>query len=365
MKVLHISARADHGGGPEHIYSLLKHAGPELTQYVASPDDPPYADRFSRLTRGRYCRIPHRQFSIPALARLIRWARAESIDLVHSHGKGAGLYSRALKPFLRVPVVHTFHGLNQDNYSDSKWRLYLALERALCKLSDGLIAVSQSDADEAYARKLASPDKLHIIANGVEIPPRRAAPRRRSGAPVIIAVTRLERQKNPEQLLEIADQLRQRLEGNFSLWIVGDGALLQHCRQLATKRGLADIIQFRGAVDDVRSLLRQADVFLSTSHWEGLPLAPLEAMSEGLPCVLSDVAGHRDLPHSEQWGFLFPPQRSEEAAARLQQLLSDSRQCGRIAESAHEFVRNNYNVRIMAQETTQLYEDLIVREKQP
>lgn len=358
MKVLHITARADHGGGPEHIFQLLKHSANGTVFYVASPDDAPYSQRYQQQTGGNWFPLPNRRFSLPTLVGLASWARNQGIELVHSHGKGAGLYGRMLKALLGIPAVHTFHGLNQDNYSDTRWRLYLALERALCRITDGLIAVSKSDAEQVYAHNLATPDKVCVIANGVEIPPRCNAALPKEDSPVVIAVTRLERQKDPARLVEIAECLRQYRADKFKLWIVGDGSLLQHSRQLAANRGLDDVISFKGAVDDVRSLLREADVFLSASLWEGLPLAPLEAMSEGLPCVLSDVPGHCDLPRPEQWGFLFPQHQPKQAAARLQQLLSESQEHKRIAESAYEFVRKHYNIKIMAQDTMRLYEDI-------
>lgn len=358
MRVLHITARADHGGGPEHIYQLIKHSPPHVTHFVASPDDHPYAGRFQQLTQGRHFQIPHRKFSTATLIGLTRWASTESIDLIHSHGKGAGIYSRAMKIALPVTVVHTFHGIHQNSLNHIQWLLYLKLERLLAAVSDGLIAVSKSEQAMIESFNIAKRPKLRAINNGVEIP----KPARNVTMPCnpmrIIAVTRFEHQKNPQQLVEITSLLEKQQPGNFSLLILGEGHLLESCQQLARNRGLADTIQFAGAVDDVREHLREADVFLSTSLGEGLPIAPLEAMSEQLPCVLSDVRGHHELLNEKEVGYLYPLDRSDLATDHLIRLLRNPFERANRGENAYHYANNNYNVNKMAQKTVELYEKL-------
>ena len=97
-KILLISVRADFGGGPEHIYRLVQKLKDEIEIYIACPNDYPYWNRYERLVNAeRMIRIPHRKFKLYAVSSLIFFLHKHQIDLIHSHGKGAGIYGRTLR----------------------------------------------------------------------------------------------------------------------------------------------------------------------------------------------------------------------------------------------------------------------------
>lgn len=97
---------------------------------------------------------------------------------------------------------------------------------------------------------------------------------------------------------------------------------------------------------------RDSDLFLSTSRWEGMPLAVLEAMSEGLPVVATDVPGNRDLVDATVGG-VYPDDNAEAAAALIAELTADGlRQKG---QAAHNRVLQQYSVQRMADATMAIY----------
>ncbi len=115
----------------------------------------------------------------------MRLARAGRAQVIHSHGKGAGLYGRIAARLTGAAAIHTFHGIHHAGYS----RLYLTLERALARRSYAVIHVSASQAEEARALGLAPPGRTHVIVNGVDTAAVRALAagrdpdaRRRSGS---------------------------------------------------------------------------------------------------------------------------------------------------------------------------------------
>jgi hypothetical protein len=80
---------------------------------VACPEEPPYYARFVSLVgAGNVYTIPHRQFSVKSVAVLRRAVRDRGIDIIHSHGLGAGLYGRLLACLSGKPSVHTYHGFH-------------------------------------------------------------------------------------------------------------------------------------------------------------------------------------------------------------------------------------------------------------
>ena len=125
VKILFITVRADFGGGPEHVYRLIDILTPEIEAFVACPKDYPYWDRYQKLLGSDHMiEIPHRKFAVLRLVYLLRYVRCKGIELIHSHGKGAGAYGRILAFLTRKPCVHTFHGVHIGKYSEVSKRLY-------------------------------------------------------------------------------------------------------------------------------------------------------------------------------------------------------------------------------------------------
>ncbi len=115
LSILHITSRSDYGGGPEHIRQLIKRLSPSFNFFVACPEDGQYHSAFE--TYARCVPIPERKFSLSRLYALYRFIGDNGIDIIHSHGKGAGAYSRPLGLMTGRPVVHTFHGFHYGHLS--------------------------------------------------------------------------------------------------------------------------------------------------------------------------------------------------------------------------------------------------------
>lgn len=307
-KVLHLTARADIGGGPEHVYQLVGHLPDAITSYIACPGEPPYHARYTDLVGAeRMMELPHRAFNMAALRSLAQKIRSEKINLLHSHGKGAGLYSRLLGPMTGRPVVHTFHGLHEGSYGTAARVAYRSFERVSGLATRAAICVSAGEHDQIAAARLMPARKLKVIPNGVVISaPRTAEP---DCPPLrVIAVNRFDRQKNPDLLIEIARQVSE-LALPVRITVFGAGERLDECRATVRRENLKEVISFEGPSARVREEMRGAHVFVSSSRWEGMPLAVLEAMAEGLPVVLTDVVGNRDVVETEGTapsGQLFP-----------------------------------------------------------
>ena len=103
------------------------------------------------------------------LGQTIRLIHASRADLVHTHGKGAGLYGRLAARWARVPAVHTFHGIHYLGYGLGVGSAYLSLERTLSRMTRVVINVSRSQAEEGEALRLARPGQGVVIVNGVDV----------------------------------------------------------------------------------------------------------------------------------------------------------------------------------------------------
>ncbi|WP_156885271.1 glycosyltransferase [Acidihalobacter ferrooxydans] len=362
ISVLMVSVRADHGGGPRHIELLLKHLPADIQPFVACPDEPPFRERFERLTGGRVFTLPHRRFDLGYARRLARWAGKQGVDLIHAHGKGAGVYARIVAALIRKPCVHTPHGVHVVQYSPMKRCLYRAYENVTARWVDHLIFVSDEEHAASQAAGLWPRTPHSVIVNGVESVTDAQRARWRQdyrrrlelddSQPLIMTLSRFDYQKNMSEAFEVARRLP---DAQFA-WI-GDGEESALLADRAREEGVSNI-RFLGRIDAPLPWLAAADGYLSTSRWEGLPLAVLEAMSLGVAVVASDVTGHRAI-EGEGAAMLYPLGDSEAAAERLRALLDDPRLRRETGERGRRLQRERYSAEGMAAATAGVYRQVL------
>lgn len=358
QKCLMLTVRADYGGGPEHILSLMRGLSGRYRFMIGAPAGQVYSGRFTEYAELHA--VPYRRFSLPAFLRLARLIRREDIRLIHSHGKGAGVYGRLLGLVTGRPVIHTFHGFHYLHLGAAKRWVYLALERWLARRSSALLNVSATEKDSCARAGLLDRVSSIVVPNGVVVAPYQRASMAQVAQRewVLINVARHESEKGVDGLLRLARDLSD--QGlNYRLWLVGDGEQHAELRAQAQSAGIADRIDFLGFRDDVASLLRSADIFVSASHGEGMPLTVLEAMAAGLPAVVSDVIGNRDVVAHGKTGFLFPLAQPAAGAAAVALLMTDAGLYDRCAWAAYQAVRDLFSVDVMCERIGGIYEQVI------
>ncbi|HEX4086684.1 MAG TPA: glycosyltransferase [Chthoniobacteraceae bacterium] len=354
-RVLMITGRSDIGGGPEHVYQLSKAIGESATVFIAAPQEAPYWERYQSLGGpGRVLEIPHRQFSLGTIGRLARFVHAQEIDIIHAHGRAAGVMGRPAALLTGRPCIYTPHG--GTPVSDLRTLVYAGAEYLLSTVTAASVAVSRTEA-QSLNGLTARRSRIEIIRNGVEIPAGvKSAEERLSGPLRVVHVTRFVYQKNSEQLLDIIGGLHETgAAGRFEFLILGDGPGRAAFEEAAAARGLAGYLKFTGAVRNAGDYIARAFCMVSTSRWEGMPLALLEAMARGVPVIASDVAGNRDAVTSEETGWLYNIGTPRSAAQRLVQL-ADSRELWiAMANGARLRAEREFSVKKMAETTLRLY----------
>lgn len=297
LTVLMISARSDIGGGPAHMFALSEGLDPRNV-IVALPSDGEFYKRFlSRLGEAHVFEIPRQKFTLRDLFALKRICRDRGITLIHSHGKGAGVYSRMLGALVGVPVIHTLHGYHDARYGFVAKKIYAIWETVAALFTQKIICVSDSERKN-FARKVyVDRERVITIQNGTPIfvePANAIVPRK------VVTVARFDYAKNLQEFLCVAQQLP-----NYEFHIIGDGEERNEIEALITSNKIANVV-LHGVSQTVTSDIADAEVYLSTSRWEGLPMAVLEAMSLGIPVVASDVVGNRDAVKVGGTGYLYP-----------------------------------------------------------
>jgi glycosyltransferase involved in cell wall biosynthesis len=358
MKVLHVTSRADQGGGPEHVYRLMSGSvKSDLECYVACPDDFPYFERFVDIVGpAGFLQIPHRKFSFLALFNLILFIKRNRIDIIHSHGKGAGIYSRVLKFFSNIKVVHTFHGFHIGEYGTLKLGIYKAYEKVSTLLSDALIFVSKGEFDAVNKAINVKPmSKCHVVYNGVcsssNLHSYDFACR-----DSIVAVSRFDYQKNTIEFIE-ALKILSVGDSMPKVIILGDGEERSYLIDICLKENLTNV-EFAGNVANPRDFYSRARLFVNTSRWEGLPFAPLEAMSEGVPCILSNVVGNQEVFCDGESGRFYSLGDTVQLANLIAEFTSNETIAKRFSDKSIVRAHEEFSLNQMVSKTIEIYMEL-------
>jgi glycosyltransferase involved in cell wall biosynthesis len=258
-----------------------------------------------------------------------------NFDVVHTHGGTAGFWMRlgAIGLNQKPILIHTYHGLHYLNFSQIsnlsifkqlKGTIFKQIDRLLLEYTDRVICVCHSDYDKAIAAAVAIPDRTSIVYNGIEIdkftnsdPKLRDRHRKLIGIEptdfVFGNVGRLHVQKGHKFLLQAFVNVNCRAR----LAIVGDGELRDELAALADRLQISDRVLFLGARADVAEFLSVIDVFVLPSLWEGQPIALLEALAIGKPCIVSNIDGIPEIIENGVNGYLVNPRDIQELARMM------------------------------------------------
>lgn len=300
MKILLISVRSDFGGGPRHVDQLIEHLSSNFELFVAYPSNgDPYGNKWVKNDRiKKHFYLPYRKFSLKTLLSLKKFVLDNKIDIIHSHGNGAGFYSRLLKVIgIKAKIIHTFHGISNNHTNLLKGIANSISGRFFKHFTDCFICVSKGEYALAQKKKFLIPQKTRIIYNGIEkFPFLQKQPHKFD----VVTLSRFDYQKNMDKALEIARLLK--TEDIHFTW-VGDGQDFNRIKKTAEQEKLN--ISFIGFSKEPFKYLASASIYLSTARFEGLPYALIEAASVGLPIIATNVIGNNETLENGKSGYLF------------------------------------------------------------
>lgn len=232
---------------------------------------------------------------IPFLWRLRRRLSGRKLAGVVSHMTGMNrmILRAALLGILRAPVVVVEHNdfLRNQKVGDMSWlRSFLLLRETgfLYRRAAAVIGCSQGVAHQASAMFGLDPSRVHAIANPVaghfaastSMAPETAKWFSELDRPVFVSVGRMVQQKGFNDLIHAFA-----LQPRGSLVVLGEGPLRADLTALAEMLGVADRLRMPGFLSAPEQVLQAADVYVSSSLWEGYPLVLIEAYAAGLPVV--------------------------------------------------------------------------------
>ncbi|MEU6179731.1 glycosyltransferase [Streptomyces coeruleorubidus] len=284
-------------------------------------------------------------------------------DLVHAHSAKAGLAGR-LAVRGRIPTVFQPHAWSFEAVSGGTAALALMWERWGARWASRVVCVSEAERATGMGARITG--RWTVVPNGID--PERfhpaAAGAVRAGlaplagihpaTPLAVCVGRLCRQKGQDVLLRAWEAVVRQVP-DARLVLVGDGPGHDRLREDAPES-----VVFAGAVADASPWYQAADLVVLPSRWEGMALAPLEAMACGRPVVVTDVDGAREsLPPSFAARCLVPPEDPAALARAVTELLADPLLRESLGHQGRRHVLSTHDVRYTAEAVSDVYRELL------
>lgn len=345
-----------------HIDQLVQSFNNNYEIYCAAPIEKPYGVKWlEKLGNEKFLELPHRSFSVKYLIRLIFFIKRKKIDIIHAHGKGAGIYARFAKLFTtNIYLVYTLHGLHIANYTKSMRSFYIFLERILGKLTNMFINVSNGEKQQCIDNKLFNDAKSIVIYNAIGNDennyPAKDELRRKLYLPIerflIISVIRFNPQKNITAMLEIAQKLSD--DKDIMFIIIGDGEEKSKVEKIISECKI-DNVKLLGYQKNINEYLLASDLFLSTSLWEGLPYSLIEATRAGIPIVASDVTGNNEVVFNKHNGYLFQVDDIDSAAKLLKKLRYSNSTLKAYGQNSKRVFKEHFMLQSMLNKLEEVY----------
>jgi glycosyltransferase involved in cell wall biosynthesis len=291
---------------------------------------------------------------------LISFLRDQRIDVLHTHKFGSNVWGAVLGRLAGVPVIiaheHTW------SYQGQPLRRLLDRE-VIARAAQVFLAVSREDRRRMIEIEHIDPRRIRFIPNGIPPKPRadRTAVRAElgipAGAPVIGNVGRLQPQKALHFLIETAALLVRDFP-DLRVLIIGEGSEEASIRTLIHRHDLEQTVILLGHRSDIPEVLSALDVAVSTSDWEGSPLAVMEYMAAGKPIVATRVGGVPDLVTSGVHGILVERGDVKGLARSTAELLRDPDRRAAMGAQGRRRQRLEFDIDLMVRRLEILYEEL-------
>jgi L-malate glycosyltransferase len=313
VKVLHLNAGNETGGGMFHILSLLKELNPKEMVLGVFEKGTMYQEA-RKMGLNVICFEQESRFQITILKKLSTFIKTENIDIVHTHGARANLYGFLLKKFSKCECkwITTIHSDPRDDFLGCGWmgKIYTRLHLLSIKTMDHYFAISNRFKD--MLQNFGIKDSfITTIYNGInfETPPYVPITREQLGLRkkdfVMIMIARLHPVKGHHLAFEALSDILA-TNSDVQLIIIGDGPMEEELKQMVQKMNIQEHVTFTGYQENIHGYLSISDIMLLTSYSESFPLVILEAARAQIPVISTDVGGVKDLISERKLGWVIP-----------------------------------------------------------
>lgn len=279
----------------------------------------------------------------------------EEINIVHTHHRMAAFYINILKCIFQFEFIHTAH----NTFSDKKLLTKIALHKAKIIAVGEKVKVNLCDFYEL------DKNKIKVIYNGVEkddsdiveIP--EISKWKKKGCFVVGNIGRLSEQKGMKYYIEAIPKVLEKNKKIIFL-IIGDGEEREKLQNLSNSLRIDERLIFLGYRNDINNIIKQLDLVVLSSLWEGLPLTPIEAFSAGKTVIGTNVDGTCEIIEHMKNGILIKPKDSEAIEKAIINVYKDKKLIRKMESNALLTYKNKFSLERVNKEYRIFYENLMI-----
>ena len=364
MKIVYLITKSEIGGAQVHLLSLIKYAREKthevhlivgsdgwmkleaqklgaktyINQYVANSFNPIRALKAILLLRKTINKI--------------------NPDIVHAHSGAAGFLGR-ISLLGKFKTVFTAHGWSFTPGAPALRRIFAVVAEKLSSFfTDKIICVSKFDYNLAKKYAILKEEDLVQIYNAVEIPTNFI--REDKEKLEILFIGRLAMPKNLPLFFRAFSDLPKDIQAKANIKIIGDGPLMEECKESAKGFGISSSVSFLGTTTrgELGTYLQSADIFVLPTLWEGFPMTILEAMSYGVPVIASSAGGIPEIV-DESVGALVDKNNIKGFTDKLSFLILNKEEREKRGQNARKLIEEKFTLQEMLGKTFALYSDLV------
>jgi len=313
-------------------------------------------------------RSPFSYRNYKAYKQMVRFVKEEGIDYIHCNTPVGGLLGRFVGRKCKIKkVIYQAHGFHfYRGCPILNKLLYYPIEWLLARFTNAIITINQEDFGAAKKFKLKNNGKVYLV-HGVGIDTKeyqnvnvdKLEKRQELNVSeddiVFLSAGRLDANKNNKTLIRAISGAK---NPNVKLGICGDGTERKLLEELAKSLGVEKQVVFLGNRTDMREIYSISDCLLMASYREGLSRTIMEAMSSGLPCIVSNIRGNVDLIEDGVNGYLCQPSNHAAFADAINRIALDMDLKHKISESNLEKIKQ-YDVSVVEKEIFEIYKQVL------
>lgn len=341
--ILYFTRTMGQGGTEKVILQLCRNFNNEFNKIVVCSIGGVHEEELKRLGIKHY-KINDIENKNPinilkTFIELIDIIKTEKIDIIHTHHRMSAFYTSMLKKIMKFKFIHTTH----NTFLDKKILTRMSLSNA------NIIAVGKKVKENLCDFYKLNNEKIEVIYNGiekdineiVEVPEIKEY--KEQGYFIVGNVGRLSEQKGMEYYIEaIPDILK--INNKVMFFIVGDGEERNKLEELVDDLNIKDNVIFLGYRNDVTNVIKQLDVVVLSSLWEGLPLTPIEAFSVGKTVIGTNVDGTPEIIKNEHNGILITPKSSQDITNAVLKIIEYSFLRSQLEKNAYNMYLNKFSI---------------------
>ena len=356
-KILIVIARLNKGGTAQYIGQLAKELPKHKYQVLVATGYVQGAEIEDEITKEiPIARIKHlgRKISpindLNARNEIRKLIEKYQPDIIYSHTFKAGALTRTIKT--DIPIIHAFHGhlIDEPELKGIKIKVAMAIERKLAPKTKYLVTVGKNVATELMNAKVGQKIQYISIAPGVK--PLKLQNREKAlteleltkeKRPLIVWLARVVAVKGPDKVIELARAIP---EARFL--IAGGGDLLNQIKRSAPEN--LTVLGWKSA----NQMWSIADIAISTSENEGMPIALIEAQLAGIPVVALNVGSVAEVIRDKETGYVFN-QFDKNYIDTVKELAKNKKRRNKLCKAAAKWSKKEFDPERFVQDHLKLF----------